>query len=149
MVRVSCASIPKELFESEFFGHARGAFTGAIKDRAGRFEVAEGGSLFLDEVGEIPLQLQSKLLRVLQEKSYERVGEEKTRYADVRIVAATNRDLKKEVTEGRFSRRSLLPSQCFPVESCRPKGAQRRHPPFDNALRRIVVQRTRMSKAEP
>jgi DNA-binding NtrC family response regulator len=102
LVRVSCASIPKELFESEFFGHARGAFTGAIKDRAGRFEVAAAGTLFLDEVGEIPLQLQSKLLRVLQEKSYERVGEEKTRYADVRIVAATNRDLKKEVAEGRF-----------------------------------------------
>jgi DNA-binding NtrC family response regulator len=102
LVRVNCASIPKELFESEFFGHARGAFTGAIKDRAGRFEVAEGGTLFLDEVGEIPLQLQSKLLRVLQEKSYERVGEDRTRHADVRIIAATNRDLKKEVAEGRF-----------------------------------------------
>jgi DNA-binding NtrC family response regulator len=102
LVRVNCSSISKELFESEFFGHARGAFTGAIKDRLGRFDVAEGGTLFLDEVGEIPLQLQSKLLRVLQEKSYERVGEEKTRHADVRIIAATNRDLKKEVTEGRF-----------------------------------------------
>ena len=102
LVRVNCSSIPKELFESEFFGHARGAFTGAIKDRAGRFEVAAGGTLFLDEVGEIPLQLQSKLLRVLQEKSYERVGEEKTRHADVRIIAATNRDLKREVAEGRF-----------------------------------------------
>ena len=102
LVRVNCSSISKELFESEFFGHARGAFTGAIKDRLGRFDVAEGGTLFLDEVGEIPLQLQSKLLRVLQEKSYERVGEEKTRHADVRIIAATNRDLKKEVAEGRF-----------------------------------------------
>jgi DNA-binding NtrC family response regulator len=102
LVRVNCSSIPKELFESEFFGHARGAFTGAIKDRLGRFDVAEGGTLFLDEVGEIPLQLQSKLLRVLQEKSYERVGEEKTRHADVRIIAATNRDLKKEVAGGRF-----------------------------------------------
>jgi transcriptional regulator with GAF, ATPase, and Fis domain len=90
------------LFESEFFGHAKGAFTGAIKDRLGRFEVAEGGTLFMDEVGEIPLQLQSKLLRVLQEKTYERVGEEKTRHADVRIIAATNRDLKQEVAEGRF-----------------------------------------------
>jgi DNA-binding NtrC family response regulator len=102
LVRVNCSSVPKELFESEFFGHARGAFTGAIKDRLGRFDVAEGGTLFLDEVGEIPLQLQSKLLRVLQEKSYERVGEENTRQADVRILAATNRDLKKEVVEGRF-----------------------------------------------
>jgi DNA-binding NtrC family response regulator len=102
LVRVNCSSIPRELFESEFFGHAKGAFTGAIKDRLGRFEVAEGGTLCLDEVGEIPLQLQSKLLRVLQEKSYERVGEEKTRHADVRIIAATNRDLKQEVAEGRF-----------------------------------------------
>jgi DNA-binding NtrC family response regulator len=102
LVRVNCSSIPKELFESEFFGHVKGAFTGAIKDRLGRFEAAEGGTLFLDEVGEIPLELQSKLLRVLQEKSYERVGEERMRHADVRIVAATNRDLQKEVAEGRF-----------------------------------------------
>jgi DNA-binding NtrC family response regulator len=102
LVRVNCGSIPKELFESEFFGHVKGAFTGAIKDRLGRFEVAGGGTLFLDEVGEIPPQLQSKLLRVLQEKTYERVGEERLRHADVRVIAATNRDLKKEVTEGRF-----------------------------------------------
>jgi transcriptional regulator with GAF, ATPase, and Fis domain len=102
LVRVNCTSIPKALFESEFFGHAKGAFTGAIKDRAGRFEAAAGGTLFLDEVGEIPLELQSKLLRVLQEKSYERVGEDRTRHADVRIVAATNRDLKKEVVASRF-----------------------------------------------
>ncbi|MBV9874998.1 MAG: sigma-54-dependent Fis family transcriptional regulator [Verrucomicrobia bacterium] len=102
LVRVNCSSIPKELFESEFFGHVKGAFTGAIKDRLGRFEAAEGGTLFLDEVGEIPVELQSKLLRVLQEKSYERVGEERERHADVRIIAATNRDLKKEVAEGRF-----------------------------------------------
>src|SRR5262249_12090805 len=84
LVRVNCTSIPKELFESEFFGRAKGAFTGAIRDRAGRFEAASGGTLFLDEIGEIPLELQSKLLRVLQEKSYERVGEEKTRCAAVR-----------------------------------------------------------------
>lgn len=116
LVRVNCSSIPKELFESEFFGHARGAFTGAIKDRAGRFEVAAGGTLFLDEVGEIPLQLQSKLLRVLQEKSYERVGEEKTRHADVRIVAATNRDLKKEVAEGRFREDLYYRLNVFPLK---------------------------------
>jgi transcriptional regulator with GAF, ATPase, and Fis domain len=102
LVRVNCSSIPKELFESEFFGHVKGAFTGAIKDRLGRFEAAEGGTLFLDEVGEIPMELQCKLLRVLQEKSYERVGEERMRHADVRIIAATNRDLKREVSEGRF-----------------------------------------------
>ncbi|HXM02566.1 MAG TPA: sigma-54 dependent transcriptional regulator [Chthoniobacterales bacterium] len=116
LVRVNCSSIPKELFESEFFGHVKGAFTGAVKDRAGRFEMAAGGTLLLDEVGEIPLELQSKLLRVLQEKSYERVGEEKTRYADVRIIAATNRDLKKEVAEGRFREDLYYRLYVFPLK---------------------------------
>ena len=102
LVRVNCSSIPRDLFESEFFGHVRGAFTGAFKDRPGRFEAAAGGTLFLDEVGEIPLELQSKLLRVLQEKCYERVGEDRTRLANVRVVAATNRDLREEVATGRF-----------------------------------------------
>jgi DNA-binding NtrC family response regulator len=115
LVRVNCTSIPKELFESEFFGHAKGAFTGAIKDRAGRFEAAAGGTLFLDEVGEIPLELQSKLLRVLQEKSYERVGEEKSRRADVRIVAATNRDLKKEVAADSFREDLYYRLNVFPL----------------------------------
>jgi DNA-binding NtrC family response regulator len=116
LVRVNCTSIPKELFESEFFGHAKGAFTGAIRDRAGRFELAAGGTLFLDEVGEIPLALQGKLLRVLQEKCYERVGEEKTRRADVRIVAATNRDLEKEVAAGRFRGDLYYRLNVFPLK---------------------------------
>ena len=94
-MKVNCPSIPRDLFESEFFGHVKGAFTGALRDRIGRFELADGGSLFLDEIAEIPLDLQSKLLRVLQEGEFERVGEERTRPVNVRVIAATNRDLKK------------------------------------------------------
>jgi DNA-binding NtrC family response regulator len=116
LVRVNCTSIPKELFESEFFGHTKGAFTGAIKDRAGRFELAAGGTLFLDEVGEIPLELQCKLLRVLQEKCFERVGEDRTRQADVRIIAATNRNLEKEVAAGRFREDLYYRLNVFPLK---------------------------------
>src|SRR5882724_5186282 len=115
LVRVNCASIPKELFESEFFGHVRGSFTGAIKDRAGRFETAQGGTIFLDEIGEVPLEMQSKLLRVLQEKRYERVGEDRTRVADVRTVAATNRDLKKEAAAGHFREDLYYRLNVFPI----------------------------------
>jgi transcriptional regulator with GAF, ATPase, and Fis domain len=116
LIRVNCASIPKELYESEFFGHIKGAFTGAVKDRAGRFEAAQGGTLFLDEVGEIPLELQSKLLRVLQDGQYERVGEEKTRTVDVRIIAATNRNLEQEVEAGRFRQDLYYRLNVFPIE---------------------------------
>jgi transcriptional regulator with GAF, ATPase, and Fis domain len=115
LVRVNCASIPKELFESEFFGHVKGAFTGAIKDRPGRFETADGGTLFLDEIGEVPLEMQGKLLRVLQEKCYERVGEDRSRRADVRIIGATNRDLKKEVAAGRFREDVYYRLHVFPI----------------------------------
>ncbi len=115
LVRVNCASIPRELYESEFFGHVKGAFTGALRDRAGRFETADGGTLFLDEVGEIPLELQGKLLRVLQEKRYERVGEDRTRMADVRIIGATNRDLKAEVAAGRFRQDLYYRLHVFPI----------------------------------
>jgi len=116
LVSVNCTSIPKELFESEFFGHVRGAFTSAVRDRIGRFEAAEGGTLFLDEVGEIPLELQSKLLRVLQEKSYERVGDATTRTANVRIVAATNRDLLQEIAAGRFREDLYYRLNVFPIK---------------------------------
>ena len=116
LIRVNCASVPRELYESEFFGHAKGAFTGAIKDRAGRFEAADGGTLLLDEVGEIPPELQSKLLRVLQEKQYERVGEETTRTVNVRIVAASNRDLKAEVAADRFRQDLYYRLNVFAIE---------------------------------
>jgi transcriptional regulator with GAF, ATPase, and Fis domain len=116
LVRVNCGAIPGELFESEFFGHVRGSFTGAIKDRIGRFELADGGTLFLDEVGEIPLEHQVKLLRVLQEGTFERIGEAKTRRTDVRVIAATNRDLQKEVERGRFRADLYYRLGVFPIE---------------------------------
>lgn len=120
IVTVNCAAIAPELFESEFFGHTRGAFTGAHKDRVGRFGLADGGTIFLDEVGDIPLSLQGKLLRVLQEGQYERVGEDRTRGVDVRVIAATNRDLGKEVEAGRcrqdlFYRLSVFPLHIAPL----------------------------------
>lgn len=116
MIKVNCAAIPSELYESEFFGHVRGAFTGAVQDRAGRFQAADGGTLFLDEVGEIPLRVQGKLLRVLQEGTYERIGEERTRNVNVRIVAATNRDLGQDAQSGRFRADLYYRLNVFPIE---------------------------------
>lgn len=101
-VEISCPSLSGELLESELFGHVKGAFTGAVNDTWGKVQAAEGGTIFLDEIGELPLVIQPKLLRLLQEWEYERVGEAKSRKADVRMITATNRDLEKEVREGRF-----------------------------------------------
>jgi nitrogen regulation protein NR(I) len=102
LIKVNCAAIPKDLVESELFGYERGAFTGAVGSKPGRFELADGGTLFLDEIGEIPVEIQVKLLRALQESEFERVGGIKTLRVDVRLIAATNRDLKALISEGRF-----------------------------------------------
>jgi len=116
LVKVNCASIPKELFESEFFGHAKGAFTGAHRDRIGRFQLADGGTIFLDEVSEIPFELQGKLLRVLQESEFERVGEDVTRSVDVRVIAATNRNLERLIVDGEFREDLFYRLSVFPVD---------------------------------
>jgi transcriptional regulator with GAF, ATPase, and Fis domain len=116
LVQVNCASVPRELCESEFFGHVKGACTGAVRDRVGRFQLADGGTLFLDEVGEIPLALQSKLLRVLQEGEFERVGEDRTRRVNVRMIAATNHQLEQEVAANRFRQDLYFRLSVFPLE---------------------------------
>jgi PAS domain S-box-containing protein len=116
LITLNCSAVPEGLFESEFFGHVRGAFTGALKDKPGRFELADRGTLFLDEIAEVPLAMQAKLLRVLQEQELERVGDTRTRKVSVRIIAATNRDLKKEVDAGRFRQDLFYRLSVFPIE---------------------------------
>jgi formate hydrogenlyase transcriptional activator len=114
-VKLNCAAIPLGLLESELFGHERGAFTGAVMQKLGRFEAANGGTLFLDEIGDIPLEFQAKLLRVLQEREFERLGSTHTRRVDVRIVAATNRDLKAMVEENKFRPDLYYRLNVFPI----------------------------------
>jgi sigma-54 specific flagellar transcriptional regulator A len=115
-VPVNCGAIPAELLESELFGHEKGAFTGAVSTRQGRFEIAQGGTLFLDEIGDMPLDMQVKLLRVLQERTFERVGSHKTRRCDVRIIAATHRNLEQLVAEGKFRMDLFYRLNVFPIE---------------------------------
>jgi len=115
LVKVNCAALPAELIASELFGHEKGAFTGALQQRIGRFETAHGGTIFLDEIGELSQEMQIALLRVLQEKEFERVGGNRTIHTDVRVIAATNRDLQREVTDGRFRPDLFYRLNVFPV----------------------------------
>lgn len=117
LVKVNCSTLPKELFESELFGHKKGSFTGAIADKEGKFKVADGGTLFLDEIGEIPIDMQAKLLRVLQEGEFDMIGGQKTISVNVRIIAATNRDLEKMVSEGNFREDLFYRLNVFPIHN--------------------------------
>jgi transcriptional regulator with GAF, ATPase, and Fis domain len=147
LVKLNCSAVPEGLFESEFFGHVKGAFTGALKDKPGRFELADGGTLFLDEIGEVPLAMQAKLLRVLQEQELERLGDTRTRKVNVRVIAASNRNLKKEVDEGRFRQDLFYRLSVFPIEV--PPLRERREDVVPLAAHFIRQSARRMNRREP
>ena len=146
-IKVNCPAIPKDLFESEFFGHVKDAFTGATSNRAGRFELADKGTLFLDEVGELPPLMQSKLLRVLQEHEFERVGENRPIKVDTRIVAATNRDLKKEMREGGFREDLYYRLNVFPIQVAPLR--DRREDIGDLATKFLLAAKKRFNRSSP
>ena len=147
-VEVNCAAIPSELIESELFGHMKGSFTGAFADRAGKFEQADGGTLFLDEVGDMSLSAQAKLLRVLQEGVVTRIGGSKSIQVDVRVLAATNKDLESEIGEGRFREDLLYRLNVVPIEVPPLAGAHRGHSGAGDALRRAAGSRGRGARAK-
>ncbi len=147
LIKLNCSAVPEGLFESEFFGHVKGAFTGALKDKPGRFELADGGTLFLDEIGEVPLAMQAKLLRVLQEQELERVGDTRTRKVNVRVIAASNRDLKREVDAGRFRQDLFYRLSVFPIEV--PPLRERREDIVPLVAHFIRQSARRMNRPEP
>ncbi len=133
-ISVHCGAIPDTLLESELFGHEKGAFTGAIRRKLGKFEIAKGGTLFLDEIGTITPSAQIKLLQILQDGTFQRVGGEETIEANVRVIAATNTDLKKMCEQGLVPQRSLLPVECISHRGAAPATKKRGHPSLCGCL---------------